>query len=154
MQNMTRRRLFKLAGASSVIAAGAALPVVGRIATENSDVFAFRATLGLPESPLPSYVTYVIEGTFNLAAQTGLVTSRVLAGHPGAPSEIGLPGLTRVIRVIGIDQRGSHLTVQGVVEDRSQLQAGESAHVEFLVDRAHGTIQAPFVGHPVTLALV
>jgi hypothetical protein len=151
MQNMNRRRLFKLAGASSVITAGGELPLVGRMASKNSDVFAFRATLGLPEPPLPSCVTYVIDGTLNLEAQTGLVTSRVLAGHP---SEIGLPGLTRVIRVIGVDDRGSQLTLQGVVEDRSQLQAGESSQVEILVDRDHGTIQAPFVGCAVTLALV
>jgi hypothetical protein len=91
MQNMDRRRLFKLAGVGSVVVAGAALPVVGRIANQESDVFGFRATVGLPEAPLPSYATFVIEGTVNLATRTGLLTSRVLAGHPGALSEIGLP---------------------------------------------------------------
>ena len=85
MKNMDRRRMFKLAGAGSVIAAGAALPVVGRIASQESNVFGFRATLGLPESPLPSYATYVVEGTVNLATGTGLVTSRLLAGHPDCP---------------------------------------------------------------------
>jgi len=154
MQNMDRRRMFILAGAGSVVAAGVALPVVGRIASQESTVFGFRGTLGLPESPLPSYATFVIEGTVNLATGTGLATSRVLAGHPGAPSEIGLPGLTRIIRVTGVDKEGSQLSMRGVVEDRSQLQAGESAQVELVVDRDRRVVQAPFVGRPVSLTLV
>jgi hypothetical protein len=153
MKNMDRRRLFKLAGVGSVVAAGAALPVVSRIASSESNVFAFRATLGLPESPLPNYATYVVEGTVNLATGTGLVTSRVLAGHPGAPSEIGLPGLTRIIRVVAVEKQGSILNLSGVVEDRSQLQPGESPQIELVVDRERGVVQAPFVGRPVALTL-
>ncbi len=153
MKNMDRRRLFKLAGVGSVVAAGAALPVVSRIASSESNVFAFRATLGLPESPLPNYATYVVEGTVNLATGTGLVTSRVLAGHPGAPSEIGLPGLTRIIRVVAVEKQGSILNLSGVVEDRSQLQPGESSQIELVVDRERGVVQAPFVGRPVALTL-
>ncbi len=153
MKNMDRRRMFKLAGAGSVVAAGAALPAVGRIATRESNVFGFRATLGLPESPLPNYATYVVEGTVNLATGTGLVTSRVLAGHPGAPSEIGLPGLTRIIRVVAVERVGSMLNLRGVIEDRSQLQPGESPQIELVVDRERGVVQAPFVGRPVTLTL-
>ncbi len=153
MKNMDRRRLFKLAGVGSVVAAGAALPVVSRIASSESNVFAFRATLGLPESPLPNYATYVVEGTVNLATGTGLVTSRVLAGHPGAPSEIGLPGLTRIIRVLAVEKQGSIVSLRGVVEDRSQLQPGESPQIELVVDRLRGVVQAPFVGRPVALTL-
>ena len=154
MHNMNRRRMFKLAGAGSVLAAGAALPAVGRIASQESNVFGFRATLGLPESPLPSYATFIIEGTVNLLTGTGLITSRVLAGHPGAASEIGLPGLTRVIRVVGVDKAGSQLSLRGVVEDRSQLQAGESPQVELVIDRQRRVVQASFVGRPVALTLV
>ncbi len=153
MKNMDRRRLFKLAGVGSVVAAGAALPVVSRTATQESNVFGFRATLGLPESPLPNYATYVVEGTVNLATGTGLVTTRVLAGHPGAPSEIGLPGLTRIIRVVAVEKQGSILNLSGVVEDRSQLQPGESPQIELVVDRERGVVQAPFVGRPVALTL-
>jgi hypothetical protein len=153
MKHMDRRSLFKLAGVGSLLAAGAALPVVGRIASQPANLFGFRATLGLPEAPLPSYATYIVEGTLNLATGTGLVTSRVLAGHPGAPSEIGLPGLGRIVRVAGVETRGAQLRVQGVIEDRSGLQPGESPQVELLIDRERGVVQAPFVGRPVQLTI-
>jgi len=154
MQQMNRRHLFKLAGAGTVLAAGVAIPTVGRLRIDQPDLFRFRATLGLPEPPLPSYATYVIEGTLNLAAGTGLVASRVLAGHPGAPSEIGLPGLGRIISVTGVDDRGSQLTVRGLIEDRSQLQPGENHQVELVIDRARGVLQAPFGSRSVVLTLV
>jgi hypothetical protein len=94
----------------NLLAAGAAFPVVGRRATQESNLFGFRATLGLPEPPLPSYATYVVEDSINLATGSGLVTSRVLAGHPGAVSEIGLPGLGRIVRVVGVDNQGSQFS--------------------------------------------
>lgn len=154
MKNINRRHLFKLTGVGSVLLAGAALPVVGKAITQQSDVYNFRGSVGLPEQPLPSYATYVIEGTLNLANGTGLLTSRILAGHPDAKSEIGLPGLGRIIRVVGVDQLGSQLNVRGMIEDRSQLQPGESPQVELVIDRSRGVVQAPFIGRTVTLALV
>ena len=154
MQQINRRNLFKLAGAGTVLAAGVAIPTVGRLRIDQHDLFQFRATLGLPEPPLPSYATYVVEGTLNLAAGTGLVTSRVLAGHPGAPSDIGLPGLGRIMNVTGVDDRGSQLTVRGLIEDRSQLQPGENHQVELVIDRARGLVQAPFGIRAVVLTLV
>ena len=154
MQQMNRRHLFKLAGAGTVLAAGVAIPTVGRLRLGQPDLFGFRATLGLPEPPLPSYATYVVEGTLNLAAGTGLVTSRLLAGHPGAQSEIGLPGLGRIINVTGVDDRGSQLIVRGLIEDRSQLQPGENHQVELVIDRARGLVQAPFGSRAVVLTLV
>src|SRR5438067_11520176 len=112
MKHIDRRRLFKLAGVGTALAAGVAFPVVGQIANQESrgqdtNVFGFRATLGLPEPPLPNYATYVVEGTVNLATGIGLVTTRMLAGHPGAPSEIGLPGLARIMRVVSVESQGS-----------------------------------------------
>jgi hypothetical protein len=154
MQQMRRRNIFKLVGIGSVVAAGAALPIVGIPRLERPDQMSVRARLGLPEPPLPSYATYMIEGTLNLAKGSGVMTSRVLAGHPDSESEIGLPGLGRVIRVQNVDVRGNLLTVRGVVEDRSQLQLGESADMEFVIDRQQGIMQAPFGGRMVTLELV
>ncbi len=154
MKHIDRRSAFKLVGAGTMLAAGAALPVVGQLAAQESNLFGFRATVGLPEPPLPSYATYVVEGSVNLATGSGLVTSRVLAGHPGALSEIGLPGLGRIIRVVGVDKQGSQLTMHGFIEDRSQLQQGESPQVELVVDRQRGVVQAPFGGRMVSLALV
>jgi hypothetical protein len=151
---MNRRKIFKLAGIGSAVAAGAALPIVGMPALERLDQLGVRARLGLPEPPLPSYATYMIEGTLNLAKGSGVLISRVLAGHPDSESDIGLPGLGRVIRVQSVDVRGDLLTVRGVVEDRSQLQAGESPEVEIVVDRKKGVMQAPFGGTSVTLNLV
>jgi hypothetical protein len=156
VNNLNRRRLFKIAGVGSALAAGAALPVVGRYvaaSSGDSDVFAFRSTLGMPELPLPAYATYLVEGTLNLAAGTGLITSRVLAGHPDDPSEVGLPGLARIIKVTQVQASGPVLNVRGIIEDRSQLQPGESAQVDLVIDRSRRTVVAPFGGRGVTLAL-
>jgi hypothetical protein len=154
MKHIDRRSAFKLAGAGTLLVAGAALPVVGRLAAQQSNLFGFRAIVGLPEPPLPSYATYVVEGSVNLETGTGLVTTRVLAGHPGTASEIGLPGLGRIVRVLGIDKQDSLLAMRGIIEDRSQLQPGESPEVELVVDQRLGVVQAPFVGRMVSLALV
>src|SRR5712691_1289408 len=154
MEHMNRRRLFKLAGAGTVLAAGVAIPTIGQPRIDQPDLYQFRATLGLPEPPLPSYATYVVEGTLNLAAGTGLVASRILAGHPGAPSDIGLPGLGRIMKVTGVDDRGSQITVRGLIEDRSQLAPGENHQVELVIDRARGVLQAPFGSRSVVLMLV
>ena len=112
-----------------------------------------RPAVGLPQPPLPSYATQVVEGTVDLAKESGLVTSRVLAGHPGATSHIGLPGLARVIRVIGINAQGERLRLQGVIEDRSQLRPGESPQVEIVVDQKRGLLYAPFLGRQLELKL-
>jgi len=154
VEHINRRKVFKLASLGSAVAVGTALPVVGLPALERMDRVTFRASIGLPEAPLPSYATYVVEGTLDLINGSGLITGRVLAGHPDAQSDIGLPGLTRVIRVLGVDGRDGQLAVRGVVEDRSQLQPGESAQVEILIDRKQGMVQAPFAGRTVTLSMV
>jgi len=153
MQQVNRRRLFKLAGVGTVVAAGIALPTVAALQNVQQDHFQFRATLGLPQPPLPSYATYVLEGTVNLLAGTGMLASRVLAGHPDAPSNIGLPGLGRIITVTHVEERGSQLSVRGIVEDRSQLQPGENPEVNVVIDRSHGTVQAPFGRESVVLRL-
>jgi hypothetical protein len=154
VQQIHRRKIFKLVAVGSVVAAGAALPIVGIPAPDRPDQVGIRARVGLPEPPLPSYATYMIEGTLNLAKGSGVLVSRVLAGHPDSEGEIGLPGLSRVIRVLNVASRGSLITVHGVVEDRSQLQPGESPELEIAIDRQKGIMQAPFGGRSVTLTLV
>jgi hypothetical protein len=158
MNSIDRRRLLKLAGAGSAVAATAGLPMVGQVATQTQTgpeptLFGFRATLGLPQAPLPSYATYVVEGSLDLLSGTGLITSRVLAGHPGDPSEIGLPGTARIIKVTQVESNGAQVDVRGVIEDRAQLQPGESPQVQMSIDRAQGVLLAPFGGRVVTLAL-
>ena len=93
------------------------MAAVGRSLLDRPEAFRFRATLGLPEPPLPSYATYVVEGALDLASQSGVITSRVLAGHPGARSDIGLPGLARIVTVTGVDERDAQLTIRGLIED-------------------------------------
>lgn len=156
MKNIDRRHLFKLAGVGSAVAATATLPVVGRYARQparDGSIFGFRATLGLPEAPLPSYATYVVEGSLNLLNGTGLIASRVLAGHPGDPSEIGLPGTARVVKVTQVQATGAQVNVRGVIEDRAQLQPGESPQVQMTIDRGRGVLLAPFGGRTVTLTV-
>jgi len=154
MQQLKRRHLFKLAGVVTAVLAGVAVPTGGRSLMDRTEAFSFRATLGLPEPPLPNYATYIVEGALDLARQTGFVTTRVLAGHPGAQSEIGLPGLARIIKVTELRERGPQLTIRGLIEDRSQLQPGENYQVELVVDRARGVVQASFAGRSVALILI
>src|SRR5207248_3044751 len=141
---MKLRRLLELAGLSSAALAAFGIGRVGRSLFDRSERLRFRATLGLPEPPLPSYATYVVDGALDLVRQTGVVTGRVMAGHPGARSEIGLPGLARIVTVTGVDDRDTQLTIRGLIEDTSQLQPGEDAQVEFVIHRARGVVHAPF----------
>jgi hypothetical protein len=154
MEQMDRRSFVKLAGAGSAAAAAAAgVPLVGVLIDQEHGVLRFRASGGLPTSPLPSYATHIVEGTVDLTTQSGTVTSRVLAGHPGATSGIGLPGLSRIIRVTKVDGARTPIRLRGEIEDRSQLRRGESPHVEITIDRRRGVVQAPFFGRQVDLAL-
>src|SRR5439155_12116907 len=107
----------------------AALPLMAHLGAQPGG-FTFRGVAGLPEAPLPSYATHVVEGRVDVKNGSGLVTSRVLAGHPEATSLVGLPGLARMIRVTSVDAQDQRLRLRGVIEDRSQLRRGESATVE------------------------
>jgi hypothetical protein len=154
MAQMDRRGFMKLAGAGSVVAAAAAgVPLVSHLASSDHGVLTFRAAGGLPEKPLPSYATHLVDGTIDLAAGSGVVTSRVVAGHPDDVSMIGLPGLSRVIKISKVDVDGKSYRLRGVVEDRSQLRRGESANVEIIVDQARNLVHLPFAGRPTTLPL-
>ncbi|MBV9007396.1 MAG: hypothetical protein JOZ98_07905 [Solirubrobacterales bacterium] len=153
MDKLDRKSFFRIAGVGSVAAAGAAGFPLARHLGGPTKGLAFRATTGLPKPPLPSYATYVVEGSVDLSRGEGLITSRVLAGHPGATSTIGLPGLARLMRVTGVETQGQQVRFRGVIEDRSQLAPGESANVEVLVDRDRGIVQAPFLGSQTELQL-
>jgi hypothetical protein len=153
MKQMDRKGFVKLAGAGSAAAAAAGVPLVRGLVDQERGVLRFRASGGLPTSPLPSYATHVVEGTVDLTTQSGTVTSRVLAGHPGATSGIGLPGLSRIIRVTEVDGARTPIRLRGEIEDRSRLRRGESPHVEITIDKSRGVVQAPFLGRQVDLSL-
>lgn len=155
MDEINRRKFLKLVGAGSgAIAAGVMLPTAGLSGLMGRDLFAFRAVGGLPAGPIPSYATYVLEGHVNPLTLSGVITRTVFAGPPEAMSTIALPGLSRVIRVDGVRDLGSLLHVRGVVEDRSQLSAGESATMDLRIDRGAGVAHASFFRSMVPLRFV
>ncbi len=145
MKELDRKDFLKTAGAGAAVAAGTGLPLA-KYLTNRSGHLTFRAAAGLPRAPLPSYATQIVEGQIDLARGTGLVTSRVLAGHPDDTSLVGLPGLTRTIRITDVDADREQVRLRGLVEDRSQLRRGESHRVEIVVDRKSSLVKAPFLG--------
>lgn len=154
MRSIDRRTFLKMAGAGSAVAAASAVPAVGALGAKGrGETLAFRAVAGLPVRPLPTMGTHVVEGSVDVGRGTGMVTSRVLAGHPDHLSDIALPGLSRLIRITDASRQGSRLLLQGMVEDRSQLRPGESSVVRMVVDLAARTVRAPLAGREVLLTL-
>jgi hypothetical protein len=152
MKRLDRRTFLKLAGGGSVVAAAAAVGGSAVLLPKTSRYLTFRASTGLPAKPMPAMATKIIEGTVDLTAGTGIVSSRVLAGYP-VPSQIALPGLTRLIRVTAANQEGALVRLTGIVDDRSQLQPGESPAFQITVDRVRGLVTAPLAGQTVTLTM-
>ena len=154
MKKMDRKAFVKAAGAGSVAAAAAGgVPLAAHFVRKDEGTLRFSAMGGLPQEKLPSYATHVVEGTVDLRTGLGTVTSRIVAGHPGEPSLIGLPGLSRVFRITRVDARGERYRLGGVVEDRSTLRRGESANVEIVVDRNKGIVEAPLAGRSISLPI-
>jgi len=154
MKKMDRKTFVKVAGAGSVAAGAAAgVPLAAQLVSKDKGTLRFSAIGGLPQGKLPSYATHFVEGSVDLNTGLGTVTSRIVAGHPGQPSMIGLPGLSRVFRITRVDARGERYKLDGVVEDRSTLRRGESANVEIVVDRIKGIVQAPLAGRSVSLPI-
>ena len=162
---VNRRGFLKLAGmGGAAVAAVGGMRLAGssalagraaraKVAPTESATLQFRAMGALPKAPLPSYATHVVEGTVDLTTGTGIVTTRVLAGHPGGTSGVGLPGLARIIRIDRVVAERDEYRLAGVIEDRSQLRRGEAAEVEIVVDRKNGVVRAPFAGGQVSLPL-
>lgn len=148
MDDMDRRSFLKMVGVTAgSVTVGAATPGLALMDfSGGSDNIAFRAVAGVPAEPLAAYATYVLEGSVNLVQRTGVLTRTVFAGSPEAMSDIALPGLTRVIRVTDVRRDRALVRITGVIDDRSQLQKGESQTVEAVLDRVRNTVRAPFIG--------
>lgn len=157
MNKLNRRKFLTMAGVgSAAAAAGVTLPGASLLAGTGdgkNGVYTFRAVVGLPKKPLPAYASYVIEGHVDLVTRSGVVTKAVFAGTPQVMSSIALPGLSRIVRVTDVQDQGNLLRITGVVDDRSQLQKGESVTTEILIDRSGGVVQARFLGNQVLLNL-
>lgn len=161
MKGINRRRFLQLAGAGSLAAATAGataavpgLPAATRLtATSKQGRFTFRAVTGLPSKPLPSYASYVLEGHVDLTTRSGIMTKTVFAGQPKAMSSVALPGLSRIIRITDVQELGGTFRILGVVDDRSQLQRGESRSFDLLIDPAQGLARTSSLGSSVVLQL-
>ena len=141
MKGMNRRRFLQIAGTGSVVvAAGTAASVpaltsASRLsASSKQGTYTFRAVAGLPSKNLPPYASYVIEGHVNLTTQTGAVTKTLFAGAPGGTSTIAVPGQSRIIRITAVQVMGGTFHLQGVIDDRSQLQRWESRNFTLMLD--------------------
>lgn len=160
MKGMNRRRFLQIAGASSVaVAAGSAAAVpaltsASRLtASSKQGTFTFRAVAGLPSNAMPTYASYVIEGHVNLTTRTGTMTKTLFAGVPNAMSTIALPGLSRIIRINNVQDLGGTFRLQGVVDDRSLLQQGESPNFELLIDPAQKLAKTRYLGTDIIMQL-
>lgn len=144
MKGLKRRRFLELTGAGSIIAAtaGAAGPLLSSAprltAASRQGTYTFRAVAGLPSKPLPAYATYILEGHVDLTARSGVLTGTLYAGDPQATSTVALPGQSRIFRITGVEDLGGSFRLMGTIDDRSQLQPGESRTVELLLDPAQG----------------
>jgi len=67
----------------------------------------FKAVTGLPRNPLPTYASFVIEGTVDLDRGSGIVTKSIYAGAPQAMSNVLFAGAARTIRVTTVDRSGN-----------------------------------------------
>ena len=153
MNILSRRRFLVLTGAGvvAVAAGGITLAVRQLTGSGSKSMLSFQAVTGLPSKPLLSYASYVISGNVNVSNGTGTITKYVYAGPPESMTNISL--LTRVVRVTGVRQEGSAWHISGVIDNQTQLQKGEEATFELLLDSAHNVVQAMFLSSPIELKL-
>ena len=157
MKGINRRKFLQLAGTGSLAAAAVAVPSLATAPRLTPDskkgTFTFRAVAGLPAKPLPAYATYIIEGHVNLSTRTGMMTKTVIAGSPQARSTVALPGLSRIMRISSVEDLGGSFRVTGVIDDRSQLQKGESATFELFLNPAQRVARTTIAGSSLLLHL-
>lgn len=157
MQSMNRRKFLGVVGAgagTAAVAAAGASSAVSLLSHTGANTLRFHAETGAPAPPWPAYVTAVVDGSVDVAAGTGTVAMRYVAGQPGSTSDIALPGLTRVVRVTKASAHGNEVRMEGVVEDRASLSQGESARVRLVLDRAARTLTTSVGGRELTLSVV
>lgn len=153
MNTLSRRRFLALTGAGVVVVAAGGITLAVRQLTGNGqgNVLNFQAVTGLPAKPLPSYASYVIRGQVNISDGTGTITKYVYAGPPERITSI--PLLTRSVRVTGVRQQGQGWHITGVVDSAVQLQKGEEASFDLLLDSSHSSAQTTFFGSSIQLQL-
>ncbi len=155
MQEINRRKFLKVAGtgAAGAAALAAMAPLANLVFSVTRDgILSFRAIAGLPQKPF-AWATYVLEGRVDVMAKSGVVTKTLFAGPPEVKSTIALPGLTRTVRLTDVSESNGTLQIKGVMDDRTQLMAGESSTVSIVIDRVRGTAKAQFFETGVSMRL-
>jgi hypothetical protein len=155
VDKIERRKFLKVTGAG--VAGAAALSALGPLATLvaslKDGVLHFRAVTGLPNSPLPAYASYVLEGRVNLQTKSGVMTRSLMAGAPEAMSEIAFPGVARSATVSNVRVTDRVVRITGRIDDPAQLLKGERPTAEITLDRSKGLAWAQFFGSDVTMRL-
>jgi len=155
MNPVDRRNFLKLAAKGSALAAAAAvLPLSGVLEWTSQGTLKFRAVTGLPRNPLPTYASFVVEGTVDLDRGTGIVTKSLYAGAPQAMSNILFPGTARTIRVTSVDRSANLMRLQGVVDVQDALTARENRNVTIVIDTSQKVAHADFLGTAVVLQVL
>jgi hypothetical protein len=155
MNKLNRRKFLTVAGVSSaVVTTGGAITLthLSKSLTKGNTL-TFRAVAGLPARLLPAYASYVIEGHVDLSTRSGVMTQTLYAGEPDEMSRIVFPGQSRIVRVTDVEDLGGTYRVMGVIDDRSQLQRGESSTFNILIDPVHRIGRASFYGSELVLQL-
>jgi hypothetical protein len=155
MNQVDRRNFLKLAAKGSALAAAATvLPLSGVLEWTSQGALKFRAVTGLPRNPLPTYASFVIEGTVDLDRGTGIVTKSLYAGAPQAMSNVLFPGTARTIRVTTVDRSVNEVRLTGVVDGHEVLAARENRNVTIVIDTSQKVAHADFLGTAVVLQVL
>jgi len=150
-----RRNFLKLAAKGSALAAAATvMPLSGVLKWTSQGALKFRAVAGLPRNPLPTYATFVVEGSVDLDRGTGLITKSLYAGAPPAMSNILFPGTARTIRIASVRRSGNQVRLAGAVEAGEALTARENRNVTIVIDTSQKVAHADFLGTAVVLKVV
>jgi hypothetical protein len=151
---LDRRHFIRLAaGGAAAVATASALPLSGILKWIGVGELRFRAVAGLPRHPLPTYASFVVEGTVDLDRGTGSIVKKLYAGSPESMSTILFPGTARTISVTGVEESGGTIRIAGMVDGIEGLAPREKRTVAITIDRAGKTAQADFMGTPVALRL-
>src|SRR2546421_9845146 len=123
---LARRHFIRLAaGGAAAVATASVLPVSGILRWIGAGQLRFRAVAGMPRQPLPTYASFVVEGTVDLDQGTGSVRKSLYAGSPESMSTILFPGTARTIRVTGVEESGGVISIAGVVDGMENLAPRE-----------------------------
>jgi hypothetical protein len=142
MKGLNRRRFLQISGASSIVAATAGTAgsllssATGLTTASKQGTFTFRAVAGLPSKLMPTYASYVLEGHVDLTTHSGVMMNTIYAGDPQAMSRVAFPGQSRIFRITEVETLGGAFRLVGTIDDRSQLQHGESRTIELFIDPA------------------